>query len=161
MFSNVLSRRSSPLNSAWGSFSRVSLASVGFIFDPIVVAMKKRDFVVRAESNSEGEAGAAENAEESEAVAVEEPSEVKAEGESEAGAEKEAALESDEAKPPRKPRVKLGDIMGVLYLMLFPFVRFLVLCLIAEKFWEKDKLSHFSTRISFLTIGDIMKFNYS
>lgn len=161
MFSNVLSRRSSPLNSARASFSGVSSTSVGSILDPIVVAMKKRDFVVRAESNSEGEAKAAENAEESEAVAVEESSEVKAEGESEAGAEKEVALESEEAKPPRKPRIKLGDIMGVLYLMLCPFVRFLVLYLIAEKICEKVKLSHFSSTISFLTICDLMKFHYS
>ncbi|KAF3448259.1 hypothetical protein FNV43_RR08972 [Rhamnella rubrinervis] len=111
VFSNVLSRRSSPLNSARDSFSRVSSTYVGSIFDPIAVAMKKRAFVVRAESNSESEAEAAE---EGGAVAVEEPSEVKAEGEGEAGAEKEATLESEEAKPPRKPRIKLGDIMGIL-----------------------------------------------
>lgn len=58
---------------------------------------------MRAESNSEGEAEASENGVENEATGVEE-----AEGE-------EEVSESEEAKPPRKPRVKLGDIMGVLF----------------------------------------------
>lgn len=132
-FSTVLSRRSSHfLSSALDSISRVSSSSPGPSFTPIVAAIGKRVFVARAESNSEGEVESAENAEESEAIAVEEASEVKAEGE----AEGEAVLESVETKPPWKPRAKLGDIMGVLYLILFYFVRFLYLCLVAENLQE-------------------------
>lgn len=123
-FSTVLSRRSSPfLNPSLGSISRVLSSSVGPSFTPVVAAMGKRIFVVRAESNSEGDVESAENAEDSEAVAVEESSEVKASAgaEAEGEAKEEAVSESVETKPPWKPRPKLGDIMGVLYLMLFLF----------------------------------------
>jgi len=71
-----------------------------------------RSFVVRAESNSEGEAEATtENVEDNEeAVDSEAP-----EGEAEAEVEYEIKAEvEEEAKPPRKPRIKLGDIMGIL-----------------------------------------------
>lgn len=72
--------------------------------DPVVLAKTScnRSFIVRAESNPEGE-GAIENAEENEAV------------ESEAS-EAEAGVETEDAalvKEPRKPQIKLGDIMGV------------------------------------------------
>lgn len=60
----------------------------------------KRFFIVRAEADNKGEFGADENTEEEETVSETE-SEVKLDAE-------------DEAKPPRKPRVKLGDIMGIL-----------------------------------------------
>lgn len=60
----------------------------------------KRFFIVRAEADNEGELGPDENTEEEETVSETE-SEVKLDAE-------------DEAKPPRKPRVKLGDIMGIL-----------------------------------------------
>ncbi|KAH7514248.1 large ribosomal subunit protein bL19cy [Ziziphus jujuba] len=116
-FSTVLSRRSSPfLNSSLGSISRVSSSSVGPSFTPVVAAMGKRIFVVKAESNSEGDVESAENAEDSEAVSVEESSEVKASAgaEAEGEAKEEAVSESVETKPPWKPRPKLGDIMGML-----------------------------------------------
>ncbi|KAL5551359.1 hypothetical protein UlMin_001535 [Ulmus minor] len=109
-FSSVLSRRSSN--------SRLAASSIGSNFSPIYAAIVKRAFVVRAESNSGGEAEAAENTEEKEVVGAEEGSEVKAEAEAGAEGEKEEVsedeTEAEEAKPPRKPRVKLGDIMGIL-----------------------------------------------
>ncbi|XP_024026884.1 50S ribosomal protein L19-2, chloroplastic [Morus notabilis] len=98
-FYSVISRRSSPMKSAG-----VSTSFGGSNFGPLFA---KRDFAVRAESNAEGEAvEAEENAEEN----VGEGSEVVAGTEGEG----EAVSESEEAKPPRKPRVKLGDIMGIL-----------------------------------------------
>ncbi|GMP95669.1 hypothetical protein CsSME_00044623 [Camellia sinensis var. sinensis] len=96
-FSAFLSRRPSSLC----SISRVSISALG----------SSRSFVVRAESNSEGEAEATtENVEDNEeAVDSEAP-----EGEAEAEVEYEIKAEvEEEAKPPRKPRIKLGDIMGV------------------------------------------------
>ncbi|KAK6947519.1 Ribosomal protein L19 [Dillenia turbinata] len=93
-FSTVLSTSSSSFNCAPLSISRVSV--------PTAI---KRSFVVRAESNSEeGEPETTENVEEREAVDEEVPQE-----ESEVTSEAEV-----EEKPPRKPRVKLGDIMGIL-----------------------------------------------
>ena len=91
-FSTALSRRPCSLSSA-----RVSSSSVGSNFGPLFA---KRDFVVRAESSSEGEV--AESSEES----VEVGSEAVAEAE-------------EESKPPRKLRVKLGDVMGVICSMPF------------------------------------------
>lgn len=55
---------------------------------------------MRAESTSEAEVVADDNVEDNEAV--------------EESEEPEAEVESEEAKPPRKPRVKLGDVMGIL-----------------------------------------------
>lgn len=75
---------------------------------------------MRAESNSDAkEEGNAEaevtgNVEENETVDVEESS------------EEQAEVPSEEAKPPRKPRVKLGDIMGVIQIEMFYY--FCVLC---------------------------------
>ncbi|PON97873.1 Ribosomal protein [Trema orientale] len=106
-FSSVVSRRHSLSNSARVSISRVSTSSAGSNFSPLLVAIGRRSFVVRAESNSsegEAESEAAEDVVENEAAGAEE---------AEAGGE-EGVSESEEAKPPRKPRVKLGDIMGIL-----------------------------------------------
>ncbi|KAM6557312.1 hypothetical protein CsatB_004331 [Cannabis sativa] len=109
-FTSAVSRRPSLSNSARLWTSRVSTSSIGCNFGPLLAAANgRRCFVVRAESNSEGEAEAeaAESVVENEEGGVEEASEVNAEGE-------EEVLETEEAKPPRKPRVKLGDIMGIL-----------------------------------------------
>lgn len=66
--------------------------------------------MVRAEASTEGEA-VEENGEESAEEAAEVVAETEGEGE---GEEEETVSESEEAKPPRKHRVKLGDIMGIL-----------------------------------------------
>ncbi|KAM1024429.1 hypothetical protein ACFX13_038432 [Malus domestica] len=109
-FSAALARRSS--NCSRVSLSRVSSSSIGSVFSPIVSAMSKRNFVVRAEPSSEGETGATDDAQEIEAAGRGEASVAVVESEAEA----EAVLESEpeEPKPPRKSRVKLGDIMGIL-----------------------------------------------
>lgn len=80
---------------------------------------ERRNFVVRAEASSEE---AAENVESAEAPEEPEAAETEAEA-----AEEE--LES-EPEPPRKPIVKLGDIMGVFYLNFTGFLKY-KLCLIA------------------------------
>ncbi|XP_008238383.1 PREDICTED: 50S ribosomal protein L19-2, chloroplastic [Prunus mume] len=99
-FSASFSRRSSS-NSARVSLSRVSSSSFGSSFCPIVAAMSRLDFVVRADSSTEGEAEAVGSEEASEAIV-----------EAEAGPVVES--EPEEPKTPRKSRVKLGDIMGIL-----------------------------------------------
>lgn len=69
------------------------------------MAVRRRSSVARAGGEAEPvPEGSAEG--EVEAVSTEEAPETEAEAEVEKNAE--------EAKPPRKPRVKLGDIMGVL-----------------------------------------------
>ncbi|KAI7993507.1 hypothetical protein LOK49_LG11G02277 [Camellia lanceoleosa] len=99
-FSAFLSRRPSSLC----SISRVSISAFG----------SSRSFVVRAESNSEGEAEATtENVEDNEEAVDSEAPEGEAEAEAEVEYEIKAEVE-EEAKPPRKPRIKLGDIMGIL-----------------------------------------------
>ncbi|ONI06411.1 hypothetical protein PRUPE_5G058800 [Prunus persica] len=104
-FSASFSRRSSS-NSARVSLSRVSSSSFGSSFCPIVAAMSRLDFVVRADSSTEGEA---------EAVGSEEASEAIVEAEAEPVVESEPEEpEPEEPKTPRKSRVKLGDIMGIL-----------------------------------------------
>ncbi|KAK2987652.1 hypothetical protein RJ640_012931, partial [Escallonia rubra] len=92
-FSSSVSRHPSSLSSIRGSISSLSLGSSS-------AKSGNRSFVVRAEAEPESEAVATiDVAEEEEAEAVESGSEPEAEA---------------EAKPPRKPRVKLGDIMGIL-----------------------------------------------
>lgn len=77
------------------------MSAFGPILDPVLSkTSSNRSFVVRAESNPEGEGGAVKTAEENEA------------GDSEA-AETEAGVETAVMEELRKPRVKLGDIMGV------------------------------------------------
>lgn len=83
--------RASSVNSRL-SVSRVFINHSGFAID----SRKRREFIVKAEESTEGE---------TEAV-VENAVETEAEGEGE-------ATVAEEAKPPRKTRVKLGDIMGV------------------------------------------------
>lgn len=102
-FTTCISRRPSSFNSGTHtSTSRVSTSSIGWNLSPVVADPSKRSFIVRVESNSEAEV--TENVEDNEAVDdVEEES-----------SESEAEVKSEEAKPPRKPRVKLGDIMGIL-----------------------------------------------
>ncbi|KAB1200472.1 50S ribosomal protein L19-1, chloroplastic [Morella rubra] len=108
-FSTCIPRCPSSLSSVpWIYVTRISSSSIGWNFSPVISAPGKRAIVVRAESNSDAkEEGNAEaevtgNVEENETVDVEESS------------EEQAEVPSEEAKPPRKPRVKLGDIMGIL-----------------------------------------------
>ncbi|XP_052171516.1 50S ribosomal protein L19-1, chloroplastic [Diospyros lotus] len=102
--SAFVSRHPSPVNLARASFPRVSSDALGSSFDPVTAKLGALSFVVRAESSSGGEAEATESVEESEAADSEAP-EVEAEAEAEV---------QEEEKPPRDPRVKLGDIMGIL-----------------------------------------------
>lgn len=92
------------------SFSTLSSSSIGCHFHHTVAAPLRRAFVVRAEANSEAES------------AVEEASE----------AEVEAVVESnaqpEEEKAPRKPRVKLGDVMGVIVLSIHPIKEHKLFC---------------------------------
>lgn len=92
------------------SFSTLSSSSIGCHFHHTVAAPLRRAFVVRAEASSEAES------------AVEEAS----------GAEVEAVVESDaqpeEEKAPRKPRVKLGDVMGVIVLSIHPIKEHKLFC---------------------------------
>ncbi|OMO85273.1 Ribosomal protein L19 [Corchorus olitorius] len=103
-FSAFLSRGPSPLTTSKVSVSgfhlKIPVGSSSSLF-------ARRDFVVRAESTPEGEA----EAEATEDVVEE--GETKAEAEGEAVEEGEDGVE-EKPKEPRKPRVKLGDIMGIL-----------------------------------------------
>jgi len=90
------STRVSRLPSSFSS-SRVSWSSSGWNFSPIISAPAKPSFVVRVQSNPEAE------------------EEVNAEAEvAENVEETEAEVKSEEPKTPWKPRVKLGDVMGIL-----------------------------------------------
>lgn len=88
--------------------SRASFGSGG-LSSPVIAALSKRSFVVRAEPEPEPEA---------EVVAAgesgEENAEAAAAGVEEAAEAAVAEEEVAEVKPPSKPRVKLGDIMGIL-----------------------------------------------
>ncbi|XWS49159.1 hypothetical protein CRYUN_Cryun13aG0139800 [Craigia yunnanensis] len=98
-FSAFLSRGPSQLTTSKVSVSGFHLKTpVGSSFSRFA----KREFVVRAESNAEGENDV-------------EEAETKAEAEEEVEAEEEGEDEIEEkSKEPRKPRIKLGDIMGIL-----------------------------------------------
>ncbi|KAK9274813.1 hypothetical protein L1049_022065 [Liquidambar formosana] len=105
-FSTVICRRPSSCSPIRVSNSGTSSYTLGLNLNPAAATSAKRSFVVRAESNSEGEPEVTENVEEEEGaeeVAVEE-------------SELVSEIESEEAKPKasRKPRIKLGDIMGIL-----------------------------------------------
>ncbi|XP_057734806.1 50S ribosomal protein L19-1, chloroplastic-like isoform X1 [Arachis stenosperma] len=92
-------RRNAPLISS----------SVSWRCAPLIA--KPATFVARADSNAEGADAAASDDN------VEGGGEEAASASSEAEAEAEAGVEEqveEEPKPPRKPRVKLGDIMGIL-----------------------------------------------
>ncbi|KAL1370393.1 large ribosomal subunit protein bL19cz isoform X2 [Arachis hypogaea] len=92
-------RRNAPLISS----------SVSWRCAPLIA--KPATFVARADSNAEGADAAAsdDNVEGGGEEAASASSEVEAEAE--AGVEEQV---EEEPKPPRKPRVKLGDIMGIL-----------------------------------------------
>lgn len=104
-FSTILSRWPSMLGSR--NLSLVSKVTCS----PLIAQPTKCSFVVRAESNSEGEGEASDNVDETESASVDEVPEVQAEAEEVSDSESKV----DESKPPRKPRVKLGDVMGVMY----------------------------------------------
>ncbi|KAJ4712654.1 50S ribosomal protein L19, chloroplastic [Melia azedarach] len=86
--------------------SRTSAKPIGWNLGFLVNAPVKESFVVRAESNE---------VEASESVEERQEDTVEAEGDAvDAEAEVEVEEEEEEAKAPRTPRVKLGDIMGIL-----------------------------------------------
>ncbi|XP_042507362.1 50S ribosomal protein L19-2, chloroplastic-like [Macadamia integrifolia] len=107
---SVFSFRSSSFCSARIVTSRVSSNGFDLKFNHVVARRKNPLFVVRAEPNPDGEVESIENAE---AVDPEVPA-TELESETEIKAEAIAVAEA-EPKPPRKPRVKLGDIMGILH----------------------------------------------
>ncbi|CAM8992382.1 unnamed protein product [Rhodiola kirilowii] len=82
------------------SGSRVHLLSNGLNFKPVVVVSQARRSI-RARAEAEEGAGASETAEEEEGVISE-------------GTGEESETEEAEVKVPRTPRVKLGDVMGIL-----------------------------------------------
>ncbi|XP_054823558.1 50S ribosomal protein L19-1, chloroplastic [Prosopis cineraria] len=88
-------------------FSRVTSNSISWSCSPLVAQPIKSTFAVRAESNSESGGEGTDNVEEIESAIVEEVQEAEAE-------ELDSDPKVDEPKPPRKPRVRLGDIMGIL-----------------------------------------------
>ncbi|PKI39739.1 50S ribosomal protein L19-2, chloroplastic [Punica granatum] len=104
-FSALASVRSSHFASGSGlTLPRVSSRSISSQRSPIFAAIGRPSFVVRAESGGEAEPAPEESAE----------GEAEAGPEAEAETEAEAGENAEEAKPPRTPRVKLGDIMGML-----------------------------------------------
>ncbi|XP_010275481.1 PREDICTED: 50S ribosomal protein L19-2, chloroplastic isoform X2 [Nelumbo nucifera] len=108
-FSTVFISRSSSFSSTPITISRVSSNGFGSRVNPIVSQRNKFPLVVKAESSSEGEVvEAIDNAEAEEAANSEVPV---AEAESETKPNDAAEAE---AQPPRKPRIKLGEIMGIL-----------------------------------------------
>lgn len=75
------------------SFKSNLSVSTGSNFDFVINTRKRREFIVKAEESTEGETkSVVENAETEDEV---------------------EATVAEEAKPPRKPRTKLGDVMGV------------------------------------------------
>ncbi|CAM8985229.1 unnamed protein product [Rhodiola kirilowii] len=80
------------------SGSRVHLLSNGLNFKPVVVSQARRS--IRARAEAEEGAGASETAEE--------------EGVISEGTGEESETGEAEVKVPRTPRVKLGDVMGIL-----------------------------------------------
>ncbi|XP_057477919.1 50S ribosomal protein L19-1, chloroplastic-like [Actinidia eriantha] len=94
-FSSLVSRRPSSFDSSRVSTSLVAFNAFGPVSGPVISKLSNRSFVVRAESiSAEGEVVDTETVEDNEEEA-------------------ESELEAEE-KLPRKPRVKLGDIMGIL-----------------------------------------------
>lgn len=113
--------------------SRTSAKPIGWNLGFLVNAPVKESFVVRAESNE---------VEASESVEERQEDTVEAEGDAvDAEAEVEVEEEEEEAKAPRTPRVKLGDIMGVIIssIKIVLFV-LLMLCLVSEEMLEKGSL---------------------
>uniref|UniRef100_A0A7N0VKA6 50S ribosomal protein L19, chloroplastic n=2 Tax=Kalanchoe fedtschenkoi TaxID=63787 RepID=A0A7N0VKA6_KALFE len=79
------------------SVSRVKVVSKGLNFKPVVASQARRSILARAEAEEGAGAGAAEE-----------------EGVVSEGAGEESEPGAVEAKAPRTPRVKLGDVMGIL-----------------------------------------------
>lgn len=107
-FSSTINRSSYLSNSASSSrfsVSRVSSTSLSSNLEAFFKDFSRQSFVTRAESES----GGGEVVEETENVEEEVVVEGSEEEEVQAEAEVEGAV-----KEPRKPRVKLGDIIGVL-----------------------------------------------
>ncbi|KAK4796812.1 hypothetical protein SAY86_029138 [Trapa natans] len=103
-FSAIVSGCSSRFASSIGfPIFRTYSNTIGLQRSSIAVASRRQIFVSRAESTGEAEP-VPEGSDE--ALTAEEGPEAEAEAEVEKAA--------DEAKPPWKPRVKLGDIMGIL-----------------------------------------------
>ncbi|XP_028762650.1 50S ribosomal protein L19-1, chloroplastic [Neltuma alba] len=88
--------------------SKVASSSIFRTCSSLVAQPIKSTFVMRAESNSEAGGEASDNVEETESTGPEEVQEAEAEEVS------DSDPKLDEPKPPRKPRVRLGDIMGIL-----------------------------------------------
>ncbi|XP_057977097.1 large ribosomal subunit protein bL19cy-like [Malania oleifera] len=105
-FSSVLTS----FNSCRVSVPRVSTHPFGFQFNSIVAVRPRRSFVSRAEGEAEGELGESVN-EEEEVVETVDAEASEGEGERETEAE---VISDEPAKPPRKRRIKLGEIMGIL-----------------------------------------------
>lgn len=107
-FSSTINRSSYLSNSASSSrfsVSRVSSTSLSSNLEAFFKEFSRQSFVTRAESES----GGGEVVEETENV----EEEVVVEGSEEEEVQAEAEVEGV-VKEPRKPRVKLGDIIGVL-----------------------------------------------
>ncbi|XP_061343929.1 large ribosomal subunit protein bL19cz isoform X2 [Gastrolobium bilobum] len=97
---SMLGSRNVPLISIFSS------TSISWRCSPLIA---KPAFVVRADSNPEGGGEATEDVASDDVVEV---PEAEAESESEQVSDSDPGL--DPSKPARKPRVKLGDIMGIL-----------------------------------------------
>ncbi|XP_058104068.1 large ribosomal subunit protein bL19cy-like [Magnolia sinica] len=91
--------RTLPHSSKLGFPVLSSLPRFSSAISPCIIQPRKRSFVVKAELNSEEETA--------EEIAEEENSE-------ETGSDPEIPDAEEEERPQRKPRVKLGDIMGIL-----------------------------------------------
>ncbi|XAR54899.1 hypothetical protein NMG60_11030229 [Bertholletia excelsa] len=108
-FSAFVSRRPSRFNLARPPMARAPTGVFRSSFGPVVAKLSDRSFVVRAESDAQGEPEATEESvEENEATSSEAPDD-----ETEVESEVKAEVE-EETKPPRRPLIKLGDIMGIL-----------------------------------------------
>ncbi|GMH28926.1 hypothetical protein Nepgr_030769 [Nepenthes gracilis] len=110
-FSTDFARHFSIINYTRISFSGVSRNSYGLSFHPIISKPGKQSFVVRSEAISDGrEPEVVENS-----GVIGDASDSEVAQESQIKSEKEEISEAEvEQKPPRKRRVKMGEIMGIL-----------------------------------------------
>lgn len=108
----------------------VSTKPIGWNLGFFVNAQVKDSFVVRAEANEEAEANESIEEEQNEAVQAQGDVVVAVEAES------EDKVEEEEVKAPRKPRVKLGDIMGVLISLLKSIMILFIGCI--ENGWKMN-----------------------
>ncbi|KDP39939.1 hypothetical protein JCGZ_03470 [Jatropha curcas] len=113
-FSATVYRGSSLCNSTSRvSVSQLSTNSIGSNLDAIISAFASQRFVARAESEESGGGEVADNSENVELEEQEdsENAEVEEQEEEKQGDEVKA---EEKVKEPRKPRIKLGEIMGIL-----------------------------------------------